>query len=126
MKDEKKVELPTLGEVAEVKRLSEEQRDAVSKQTLRIWDVPTELATKFIGISRSSYANKSWLYLQDIMGKADLYDVMVSSGRLDSLEKRIVNLEESSERINKVFTEAQEDEDQKEEANKVPKTFGSD
>jgi hypothetical protein len=125
-----KAELPTLGEVAEieenkqqmsVEQMSVEQNDAVSKRTLKIWDVPTELANKFISTARGSYANKSWLYLQDIMRKANLYDEMVSSGRLEDHEKRIIALEEYAERMNEIVEETQ-----KEEINKKPKTFGGD
>jgi len=122
-KEGEKAELPTMGEIAEIKKMSSEQDDAVSKRTLKIWDVPTELANKFIAVAKGRYANKSWLYLQDIMRKADQYDLMISSGRLDDLESRVLNLEESASRINKVLVEAQEEEI-KTEAKKVPRTFG--
>jgi hypothetical protein len=122
-------ELPTLGEVAEIKDeqkvvLSVEQNDALSKRTLKIWDVPTELANRFIATARGSYANKSWLYLQDIMRKANLYDEMVSSGRLDDHEKRLAYLEEFAIRVSGIFDEAQKE--TIEEENKKPKTFGGD
>lgn len=132
MTDEKgeKAELPTLGEVAGVKEKEEskqqmfiEQNDAVSKRTLKIWDVPTELANKFIATARGSYANKSWLYLQDIMRKANLYDEMVSSGRLEDHEKRLVSLEEFAEKMSELIIDIQK-EDIAEETKKQPKTFG--
>ena len=120
-----KAEDLTIGQVAEIttKQMSNEQSDAASKRTLKIWDVPTELASKFISVARGNYANKSWLYLQDLVRKAEQYDLMVSSGRLDTMEKQIVNIEESLNRINKVFEDAQKDEIETQEK-KVPKTFG--
>jgi hypothetical protein len=64
-----------------------------SKITLKIWDVPLDLGKAFIGKAKSQYANKSWLLLQDLMRKADLFDQIVSSGKMEELEKRIVALE---------------------------------
>ena len=122
--------LPTMGEVAVIEtkkeedrqQMSTEQNDALSKRTLKIWDVPTELANKFIATARGSYANKSWLYLQDIMRKATLYDEMVSSGRLDEHERRLANLEEFAQRMNDIVEESQKE--AVEEEVKKPKTFG--
>lgn len=128
-----KAEFPTLEEAAGIKKdeetkqisveMSVEQTDALSKRTLKIWDVPTELANRFISTARGSYANKSWLYLQDIMRKANLYDEMVSSGRLDDHERRLIALEEFADRLSTVFEEAQK-EVIDDNARKKPKTFG--
>jgi len=123
-KGEKDAELPTLEEAAGLKKdMATEQVDAVAKRTLKIWDVPAELANKFISTARGSYANKSWLYLQDIMRKANLYDEMVSSGRLDDHERRLIALEDFAERMVAVIEAAKEEE---EEVKKKPKTFGGD
>jgi len=126
--------LPTMGEVAvitderkkeeERNQMAKEQNDALSRRTLKIWDVPTELANKFIATARGSYSNKSWLYLQDLMKKANLYDEMVSSGRLEEHERRLANLEEFAQRMNELIVKAQQEEI-KEEVKK-PKTFGGD
>jgi len=121
-----KAELPTLGDVAEMNtQMAKEQNEALSKRTLKIWDVPTEMANKFIAVTRGSYANKSWLYLQDLMRKAEQYDLMVSSGKLEELERRVVNLEEFAKRMNDLTQEVQENMEN-EEAKKTPKTFGGD
>lgn len=121
-KGEKDAELPTLEEAAGLKKdMATEQVDAIAKRTLKIWDVPAELANKFISTARGSYANKSWLYLQDIMRKANLYDEMVSSGRLDDHERRLIALEDFAERMVAVIETAKE-----EEVKKKPKTFGGD
>jgi hypothetical protein len=117
-KGEKNAELPTLEEAAK-KGMADEQIDAIAKRTLKIWDVPAELANKFISTARGSYANKSWLYLQDIMRKANLYDEMVSSGRLDEHERRLIALEEFAERMVAAMETAKE-----EEVKKKPKTLG--
>jgi hypothetical protein len=119
---EKKAELPTIGEVAQIEQgMGKEQMDALSKRTLKIWDVPSELANKFIATARGSYANKSWLYLQELMRKADQYDVMVSSGKLEELDRRVARLEEFAERMNAALDEEQTEQDKKA---KKPKTFG--
>ncbi len=121
-KGEKDAELPTLEEAAGLKKdMTQEQNDAIAKRTLKIWDVPAELANKFISTARGSYANKSWLYLQDIMRKANLYDEMVSSGRLDDHERRLIALENFAERMVGEIETAQD-----EEVVKKPKTFGGD
>jgi hypothetical protein len=126
---EKEAELPTMGEVAQIEKnkesLSVEQNDALSKRTLKIWDVPSELANKFIATARGSYANKSWLYLQDLMRKADLYDTMVSSGKLEELDRRLARVEEFADRMNEALSEEQEKEETVEKAKK-PKHFGAD
>jgi hypothetical protein len=126
-KGEKDAELPTMGEVAQIEKnkesMSIEQNDALSKRTLKIWDVPSELANKFIATARGSYANKSWLYLQDLMKKADLYDTMVSSGKLEELDRRLARVEEFADRMNEALSEEQEKEETVEKAKK-PKTFG--
>jgi len=122
-KGEKNAELSTLEEAAGLKKeMADEQTDAIAKRTLKIWDVPAELANKFISTARGSYANKSWLYLQDIMRKANLYDEMVSSGRLDDHERRLIALEEFAERMVAAIETAKEEE----EVKKKPKTFGGD
>jgi F0F1-type ATP synthase gamma subunit len=54
------------------------------------------------------------------MRKADLYDQMVSSGRLDAIEKRLIAVEEFAENMAEALKEAEND-----KAN-VPKTFGGD
>jgi uncharacterized protein (DUF1919 family) len=121
---EKEAELPTLGEVARIESnkesMSIEQNDALSKRTLKIWDVPSELANKFIATARGSYANKSWLYLQDLIRKADQYDMMVSSGKLEEHERRIAQLEVFAERLDKALSE----EPEPEKKAKKPKHFG--
>lgn len=126
---EKDAELPTMGEVAQIEKskesMSVEQNDALSKRTLKIWDVPSELANRFIATARGSYANKSWLYLQDLMRKADQYDTMVSSGRLDELENRVARLEEFADRINEALSEEQNKMETETKAKK-PKHFGAD
>lgn len=106
----------TEGENAESNQLGEMLQ---SRVTLKIWDVPPELAQKFVRTAKSSYANKSWLLLQDIMKKADQYDEFISSGRLQDHETRIANLES-------ILAAAVEDEpaQEKTEEPKVPKTFG--
>jgi hypothetical protein len=120
--------LPTMEEVAQISRvekngannMANEQQDAVSKRTLKIWDVPTELANKFISVARGSYANKSWLYLQDLMRKADKFDELVSSGRIEAIERRLAVCEE----FIKKFDDAMQDMESEEGKNKKPKTFG--
>ena len=125
----KDAELPTMGEVAQIEKnkesLSVEQNDALSKRTLKIWDVPSELANKFIATARGSYANKSWLLLQDLMRKADLYDQMVSSGKLEELDRRLARVEEFADRMNEALSNEQEEQETVEKAKK-PKTFGAD
>jgi len=128
---EKDAELPTLGEVAQIEKnkesMSIEQTDALSKRTLKIWDVPSELANKFIATARGSYANKSWLYLQDLIRKADQYDLMVSSGKIDEHERRLAKLEEFADRIETALSkEPEPDEEEKTETKKAkkPKHFG--
>jgi hypothetical protein len=124
MVDEKKgerAELPTLGEIAQIEMASE-SNDALSKRTLKIWDVPTELASKFIATARGSYANKSWLYLQDLMRKADQYDQMISSGRLEDHERRIVAIEAFVDGMEKALNAPEEKEEKAK--TKTPKTFG--
>lgn len=121
-KGEKTAELPTMGEVAQIEgkmQMEKEQTDSISKRTLKIWDVPEQMAMKFIGTARASYANKSWLYLQDLMRKADLYDQLVSSGRMEDHERRIASLEDFIMEIQK---EPQKEPEKK--ANNKPKTFG--
>jgi len=121
-------ELPTLGEVAQVEikaDLARQQENAVSRRTLQIWDVPTELANKFISTARGSYGNKSWLFFQDLMKKADLYDQMVSSGKLEELDRRLARVEEFADRMNEALSEEQEKEETVEKAKK-PKHFGAD
>ena len=121
---EKDAELPTLGEVAQIEKgMSREQVDALSKRTLKIWDVPSELANKFIATARGSYANKSWLYLQELMKKADLYDQMVSSGKLEELDRRLARVEEFAARMDEALRDEQ-DEHEKNTKAKKPKTFG--
>ena len=117
-----KAELPTLGEIAQMNKesMSNEQIDALSKRTLKIWDVPSELANKFIATARGSYANKSWLYLQDLMRKADQYDHMVSSGKLEELETRVRLLEDFAEKMDAVVNEPIPETKKA----KKPKTFG--
>lgn len=119
-----KAELPTIGEVASVE-MSQAQNDAMSKRTLKIWDVPSELANRFISTARGSYANKSWLYLQDLMRKAEKYDELMASGRLDAIEKRLKDHEDFIEKVGEFF-EKLEQEEESEEAKKpkVKKTFG--
>jgi len=123
-----KAELPTLGEIAQIEKnketMSNEQIDALSKRTLKIWDVPSELASKFIATARGSYANKSWLYLQDLMRKADLYDTMVSSGKLEELERRLIRVEDFAERMDKALAEEPAVEEDTKKKAKKPKTFG--
>jgi len=122
-------ELPTLGEVAQVEKnkenMSNEAMDALAKRTLKIWDVPSELANRFIATARGSYANKSWLLLQDLMKKADLYDTMVSSGKLEELDMRLARVEEFADRMSEALSEEQAEAETKTKAKK-PKTFGAD
>ena len=125
------IPLPTIEEIAEIKKqqtkeMVDEQNEALSKRTLKIWDVPTELANKFIATARGSYANKSWLYLQDLMRKANLYDEMVSSGRLEDLEKRIKNLEDYFEELLIKAEEMAQEEMAEKKGKKKPKVFGDD
>ena len=130
---EKEAELPTMGEVAQIEKnkesMSIEQNDALSKRTLKIWDVPSELANKFIATARGSYANKSWLYLQDLIRKADQYDMMVSSGKLEEHDRRLAKLEEFADRIETALSKEPEPEEEPEEKTetkkaKKPKHFG--
>ena len=94
-----------------------------TRVTLKIWDVPPELAQKFIRTAKSSYANKSWLLLQDLMMKADKYDEFVTSGKIQELEDRIVNLESVIGALAEQAEKEPEEEKPVEKA-KVPKTFG--
>jgi len=42
-----------MGEIAEIKKMSSEQDDAVyKKNSTKSWDVPTELANKFIAVDK--------------------------------------------------------------------------
>ena len=113
--DERKGELAasTIGDVAEM------------RMTLKIWDVPPELGRKFIGLAKASYANKSWLLLQDLMGKAQKYEEMVSAGKIEDHEMRIHAIEEF---IRGMEEEAQKEMERtdKEGETKMPKTFGGD
>jgi len=99
----------------------------LGRTTLKIWDVPIPLAQKFIGISRSSYANKSWLLLQELMIKADKYDQWVSSGRLADIEEKLKVLDIRIKIFEDAIRDAEETQEEvKEEvkAKKQPKTFG--
>ena len=102
---------PMLGEIADM------------KMTLKIWDVPPDLGRQFIGRAKSSYANKSWLLLQDLMMKADRYDFMVGSGRLTELEGKVKEIEGRMNLFESTIRQAAEETGAEAEAEQ-PKTFG--
>lgn len=106
---------PTLGDVADM------------KMTLKIWDVPPELGRRFIGQAKASYANKSWLLLQDLMQKADRYDLWMSSGKMAEIEGVLKNHEVRLSQMEAVVEAAEKTAAQGEtavEEKKTPKTFG--
>ena len=122
-------------EKAESGAMTEEQkkvaREAIpqfdsGRTTLKIWDVPLGLAQKFINTSKSSYSNKSWLLLQDLMAKADRYDEWVSSGKIAELDQRITAIEYFINTIQatEAVVEADANKLPEETKAKVPKTFG--
>jgi len=92
------------------------------KITLKIWDVPPELYRRFIATAKGSYANKSWLLLQDLMMKAAKYDEWLSSGKIAELEGRVKVLEGRLEAFEAAIA-ATPTEPEK-EGEKVPATFG--
>jgi len=112
--------------VEEEKQKAEMGEIADVRTSLKIWDVPHELAKRFIGIAKGSYANKSWLLLQDLMAKADKYDSWMASGKIAEFERRLVRLEEFIDNIQIVNDEEEKPNEAtaKEEEPKKPKTFG--
>ena len=106
---------PTLGDIADM------------KMTLKIWDVPPELGRRFIGMAKASYANKSWLLLQDLMIKAERYDLWMSSGKMAEIEGILKQHQVRLDQVEAVVEAAQQTEKQKEEdveTLKTPKVFG--
>lgn len=102
----------TLGDIADM------------KMTLKIWDVPPELGRRFIGAAKASYANKSWLLLQDLMMKADKYDQMIASGRMVELEGILKEHDSRIAMIERAIMQAGTSDGKDESEAKTPKTFG--
>lgn len=93
------------------------------KTTLKIWDTPLPLAQKFIGISKSSYANKSWLYLQDLMQKADKYDQWLASGKIAEIDAMLKLLDGRIGLI-EIAICGEDDQNKETKTAKKPKTLG--
>ena len=107
----------TLAEAAGISQMDME------RTTLKVWDTPVALAKKFIMTAKSSYANKSWLLLQDLMLKAEKYDEWIASGKIADHENRLAALEDFVEKIQEE-ADKMADAEEKAKKPKTPKTFG--